>query len=157
MWWKFKFSFISILVQWLLQIFHKTQELCHIAQIGQKGLTHKQSEKHGCIITTIATDILVLKHQALSFNSDDLLNYPRFIKKYCIYKKLKLHFEKIEPVVQGIMKMVSNQIFNSAKHRLSIVCIIKQLASIFKYLILCRAFDVINWYVTTNPINIQLK
>ena len=32
--------------------------------------THKQLEKHGCIINTAATDVLVLKHQAISTHSD---------------------------------------------------------------------------------------
>ena len=29
-------------------------------------LTHKQLEMHGCIFSTVATDALVLKHQAIS-------------------------------------------------------------------------------------------
>ena len=53
---------------------------------------------HGRIISNIATDILELKQQALGFNSADLLNYPRFIQKYYIYKKRKPYFEKTEPI-----------------------------------------------------------
>ena len=79
------------------------------------SLTHKQLEMHGCVISIVATDVLVLKHQALGFNSADLLNYQRFIQKYYIYKKLSLHFGKIEPAVQGLMEMVSNQIFKFLK------------------------------------------
>ena len=60
---------------------------------------------HGCVISIVATDILVLKHQARSFLSDDFLNYPRFIQKYYIYceeyKKLKLHFEKLYHLFKG--------------------------------------------------------
>ena len=36
-----------------------------------KGLTHKQLKMHGCIISTVATDALVLKHQAISIHSAD--------------------------------------------------------------------------------------
>ena len=35
------------------------------------ALTHKQQETHGCIASTVATDALVLKHQAISSNSAD--------------------------------------------------------------------------------------
>ena len=34
-------------------------------------LTHKRLETHGCIIITVATDALVLKHQAISIHSVD--------------------------------------------------------------------------------------
>ena len=33
--------------------------------------THKQLETHVCILSTVATDALVLKHQAISINSAD--------------------------------------------------------------------------------------
>ena len=32
-------------------------------------LTHKQLETHGCVLSTVATDNLVLKHQAISTHS----------------------------------------------------------------------------------------
>ena len=32
-------------------------------------LTHKQLETHGCILSTVATDALVLKHQAINTHS----------------------------------------------------------------------------------------
>ena len=35
------------------------------------GLTHKQLEMPGCMLSTVATDALVLKHQALSTHSSD--------------------------------------------------------------------------------------
>ena len=35
----------------------------------QFPLTHKQLEMNVCIINTVATDALVLKHQAISINS----------------------------------------------------------------------------------------
>ena len=32
-------------------------------------LTHKQLEMHGCVLSTLATDALVVKHQAISTHS----------------------------------------------------------------------------------------
>ena len=34
-------------------------------------LTLKQLERHGCVLRTVATDALVLKHQAISIHSAD--------------------------------------------------------------------------------------
>ena len=34
-------------------------------------LTHKQLEIHGCVLSTVATDALVLKYQAISVHSAD--------------------------------------------------------------------------------------
>ena len=34
-------------------------------------LTHKQLETHGCLLSTVATDVLVLKHQAISIHIAD--------------------------------------------------------------------------------------
>ena len=34
-------------------------------------LTHKQLDMHGCVLSTAATDALVLKHQAISIQSVD--------------------------------------------------------------------------------------
>ena len=34
-------------------------------------LTPKQLETHGCILSNVATDALVLKHQAISIHSAD--------------------------------------------------------------------------------------
>ena len=36
-------------------------------------LTHKQLETHGCLLSTVATDALVLKHQGISSHSADLI------------------------------------------------------------------------------------
>ena len=36
------------------------------------GLTLKHQEMHGCIVSTVATDALVLKHQAISIHNADL-------------------------------------------------------------------------------------
>ena len=35
------------------------------------GLTLKHWETHGCIVSTVATDALVLKHQAISIHNAD--------------------------------------------------------------------------------------
>ena len=35
------------------------------------NLTHEQSETHGCILSTVATDALVLEHQAISIHNAD--------------------------------------------------------------------------------------
>ena len=37
-------------------------------------LTHKQLETHQCILNTVATDVLVLEHQAISIHSADKLS-----------------------------------------------------------------------------------
>ena len=34
-------------------------------------LTHKYMEMHGCMLSAVVTDILVLKHQAISIHSPD--------------------------------------------------------------------------------------
>ena len=34
-------------------------------------LTHKHLETHGCVVSTVATDALVLKHQAISIHIAD--------------------------------------------------------------------------------------
>ena len=34
-------------------------------------LTHKQLETHGCILSIVATDALVLKHQAICIHNAD--------------------------------------------------------------------------------------
>ena len=35
-------------------------------------LTPKQRERHGCVVSTVATDALMLKHQAISIHNADL-------------------------------------------------------------------------------------
>ena len=37
----------------------------------QLTLTLKHRETHGCIVSTVATDTLVLKHQAISIHNAD--------------------------------------------------------------------------------------
>ena len=40
-------------------------------EINYLSFTHKQLEKHGCVLSTAATDALVLKQQAISIHSAD--------------------------------------------------------------------------------------
>ena len=42
------------------------------------GLTHKQLETHVCLISTVATAALVLKHQAISSRSADCILIDQF-------------------------------------------------------------------------------
>ena len=35
------------------------------------SLTHKHRETHECVVSTVATDALVLKHQAISIHNAD--------------------------------------------------------------------------------------
>ena len=53
-WWKCKLVFM----------FSKTNSSWH-------ELTHNQLEMHGCVLTTVATDALVLKYQVISIHSAD--------------------------------------------------------------------------------------
>ena len=62
---------------------------------------------NGCIVSTVATDALVLKHQAISFHSAGwtfiVLNQFH-IKKILAHKgeqhqKMKSHFDKNDPVI----------------------------------------------------------
>ena len=47
-------------------------DLCpHMASLGQYELTPKRRETHGCVVSTVATDALVLKHQAISIHNAD--------------------------------------------------------------------------------------
>ena len=50
--------------------------LCHVCVTSPHGmeiyeffLPPKQLEMHGCVLNTVATDALVLKHQAISIHS----------------------------------------------------------------------------------------
>ena len=38
---------------------------------GANELTPKHWETHGCVVSTVATDALVLKHQAISIHNAD--------------------------------------------------------------------------------------
>ena len=38
---------------------------------SDESLTFKHQETHGCVVSTVATDALVLKHQAISIHNAD--------------------------------------------------------------------------------------
>ena len=73
--------------------------------LGLNVLTHKLLEKHGCVLSTVATDALVLKHQATSTHIADLIFIVRdyfhaeMLHVLWILLKIKLHFEKNNPIV----------------------------------------------------------
>ena len=67
--------------------------LTHICIPWPHQLTHKQLEMHGCILSTVATDVLVLKHQAISIHSADLMSIALDPFQMNI---LHLHYYKIE-------------------------------------------------------------
>ena len=45
-----------------------------LSQTHGASLSHQQLETHGCIISTVATDALVLKHQGIHFHGADLIS-----------------------------------------------------------------------------------
>ena len=55
---------------WLHDIWNKTiiiwKKSFHFVH-----LTHKHRETHGCVVSTVATDALVLKHQAITIQNAD--------------------------------------------------------------------------------------
>ena len=72
-------------------------------------LTHKHQQIHGCVLSTVATDGLVLKHQAISIHSVEI--FIVFEKKCYIYSnehdKVKINFENRDPVASGLKSMGS--------------------------------------------------
>ena len=72
-------------------------------KITAQVLTLKHREMHGCIVSTVATDALVLKHQAISILSTDSIYWTSFKWKYYTFVgqhlEIKLHIEKKYPVV----------------------------------------------------------
>ena len=42
-----------------------------MASLDLNELTHKLLKMHGCIVSAVATDALVLKHQAISIHNAD--------------------------------------------------------------------------------------
>ena len=45
---------------------------CNMVPLGHNELTLEHLEMHGCVVSTVATDALVLKHQAISIHNADL-------------------------------------------------------------------------------------
>ena len=70
--------------------------LCH--------LTHEQLETHGSILSTVATDALVLKHQIISIHSADLDQlHWKFLHLHGVTLENKITFwKKKYPVVIGL-------------------------------------------------------
>ena len=72
-------------------------------------LTLKHWEIQGCVVSTVAADALVLKHQAISIHNVDLnihcIGQVSYKKYYtCVEQHYKIkHFGKNDPVVQGLM------------------------------------------------------
>ena len=50
---------------------NNNNKLAWLLPYGTKPLTHKQLETHGCVLSTVAANDLVLKHQAISIHSAD--------------------------------------------------------------------------------------
>ena len=53
---------------WHLVLF---ENIFKVALKQRDGLTLKHREMHGCVVSTVATDVLVLKHQAISIHNAD--------------------------------------------------------------------------------------
>ena len=63
-------------------------------------LAFKQLETHGCVTSTVATDALVLKHQAISiYNAGSMqIVFGKFHAKKIIFKS-KFNFEENGPAM----------------------------------------------------------
>ena len=64
---------------------------CHLQNVSHfvavlTVLTHKHLETHGCILSIVATDALVQKHQTISTNSADYIYiaFDLFRSKYTL-------------------------------------------------------------------------
>ena len=68
------------------------------ASSDHHNLTHKQLETHGFLQSIVATDVVVLKHQAISIHSADkfFIALTILAQKYHSkgYKKMKVYFRK---------------------------------------------------------------
>ena len=63
-------------------------DMLTLLYLCQTSLTHYQLETHGCILSTLATDTLVLKHQAISTHSAKYwLYWTSFIQIYYSYRE----------------------------------------------------------------------
>ena len=68
-------------------------------------VTHTHLETHGCVLRTVATDALVLKHQGISSHSSDhclpVSDKSIYSEWTILENKIKL-LKKYYPVVQGL-------------------------------------------------------
>ena len=82
---------------------------CHHDYLSMKpyviSLTLKHRETHGCVVSTVATDALVLKHQAISIHNPDYTFialdqfHMKILHLWWTTLKNKVTFWKIDPVV----------------------------------------------------------
>ena len=69
------------------------------------SLTLKHQETHGYVVSTVATDALVLKHQAISIHNADLTFivldqfHIKILHIWCTTLENKITFWKNDPVV----------------------------------------------------------
>ena len=56
-----------------LNQFHLLVILLYRSVSHKLCLTHKQLETHGCVLSTVAADDLVPKHQTININDADLI------------------------------------------------------------------------------------
>ena len=79
-WISYKYSLVKSVITWLsinidinlVMHHHGHISLCKVSYSTCR-LTHRQLKKHGSIISTVTTDVLVLRHQAISSHSADSL------------------------------------------------------------------------------------
>ena len=66
----------------------------HKASLDRNTLTLKHRETHGCVVSTVATDALVLKHQAISIHSTDwiFITLDQFHGYIITIKKIEITF-----------------------------------------------------------------
>ena len=89
---------------------HMSDKHIHYMWDVQCALTHKQPEMNGCIISTLATDVLVLRHQAISIYSADssfiVIDpfHTQILHSQPTSYRLKLHFEKYYLVAYGLTR-----------------------------------------------------
>ena len=87
---------------------------------GAGELTHEYEETHGCILSTVATDALVLKHQTISTHSSYqiCIVFDHFHRKILHLKQTTLEKEiiylKKNPVVSGLIFSWSTHIMSQA-------------------------------------------
>ena len=71
------------------------------------ALTHKQLETNAYIISTVATDAMVLKHQAISIYNADGLAQDIFCTEPVLYKRLFLKWIMLEIKIISLRKLLS--------------------------------------------------
>ena len=60
-----KLTLVGVMAWWHLSVAH------FLSQFWPRSLTLKHRETHGCVVSTVAIDALVLKHQAISIHNAD--------------------------------------------------------------------------------------